>query len=499
MQFLAKFPNKNRQIVFATLSFGASSSLAFVALGVTGLAAAFIFAPLLVAHLIRPNAAPSERAGEQQEARPFIIGCLSRFLGQIGHPTGAMIIEIDDHDRLEETHGRGALDRALVFVQSALDLHLTETDVVASLDGYRFAVALAPLAPYDLETMLNTCTRIQQSMSTAPLSADLPPQMTVSIGFASSCKLENPTGEGLMQAAYSALAEARRNGPNAVRGYSPAVESKRRAAKKTAAEAKAAFERGEFFAYFQPQINLSSGELSGFEALARWHHPDRGILTPPEFLPALAQAGLMQKLGDTMIKQAVQALSFWDTSGLDVPCIGVNFSSDELCCPHLVERIAMHLEVGGIDPNRLAIEVLETVIAGGADDEIVGNLAALADLGCSVDLDDFGTGYASITNIRRFSVGRIKIDRSFISGVDLDLEQRSMVAAIVTMAERLNVKTLAEGVETKGELSVLKSIGCADAQGFQLARPMPIQETLEWAAAYMKQPNAPIQLSRRAS
>lgn len=499
MRLPVEFPTKNRQKIFATLGYGASSSMAFAVLGTTGIAASLIFAPLLAAHLVRPDTPlPAPAEPENATTRPYIVGWLSRFLGQIGHPTVAMIIEIDNYDRLEELYGRSALDDAITFAHSSIESHLTEHDITINLDGSRFVTALAPQAPHDLETMLNTCTRIQHSMANAPIVTDLPAPLTVSIGFASSTKFESPTGEVLMQAAFSALSEARRKAPNAVRGYSKAMADKRLADKKIALDAKRAFECGEIFAYFQPQIRMSDGSLSGFETLARWHHPELGIVSPAEFLPALEQAGLMQKLGDTMIKQAVQALTFWDKSGLDVPCIGVNFSSDELRSPYLVDRIAMHLEAADIDPSRLAVEVLETVVAGDADDDVIGNLAALADLGCCVDLDDFGTGYASITNIRRFSVGRIKIDRSFVAGLDTDAEQRSMVAAILTMAERLGVSTLAEGVESTGELEVLKSLGCGEAQGFQFARPMPIQETIDWATAYFAQRDDPVQLSRRA-
>ena len=499
MQTPAARRNVNRHKALSLCGYGACSTLALAALGPPGAAAALMFAPLLALHLVRPAApVPLPSTPEQDQTRPYVVGCLSQFLGQIGHPTVALIVEIDEYDRLEEVYGRAAMDTAAAFVQNAIETHLTEKDVTVQLDGSRFVASLAPQAPHSLETMLNTCTRIQHSMADAPLVTQLPTPISVSIGFASSNKLERPTGEALLQAAFSALAEARRKAPNAVRGFSQAMATKRLADKKITSEARRAFETGEIFAYFQPQIRMSDGSLSGFEALTRWHHPERGIVSPAEFLPALEQAGLMQKLGDTMIKQAIQALTFWDKSGLDVPRVGVNFSTSELSNPRLVERIAMHLDVSNIEPKRLVIEVLETVVAGEADDDIIANLAALADLGCGVDLDDFGTGYASITNIRRFSVGRIKIDRSFVAGVDSDIEQRNMVSAILTMADRLGVSTLAEGIETRGELDALKELGCGDAQGFQFARPMPIQETVEWATAYFKPVEQPFQISRRA-
>jgi EAL domain-containing protein (putative c-di-GMP-specific phosphodiesterase class I)/GGDEF domain-containing protein len=436
---------------------------------------------------------------DPKDKRDFIVGCLSRFLGEIGHPTVAMIVEIDDYQQLEEVYGRRALESALTFTQSVIEEHLAEADLTIHLDGSRFMSAFAPQSPHKHEAMLNTCTRIQQSLANVPCRTDLPVQLTASIGLAASNKLERPTAEGLMQASFSALSETRRKAPSAVRAFSEAMLSRQAARKKIAKDAKRAFEQGEIFAYFQPQLHLHDGTLSGFEALTRWHHPERGIISPADFLPALERAGLMQKLGETMIKQALQALTFWDKAGLNVPRIGVNFSTSELRNPRLADRIAMHLDVSNIAPHRLVIEVLETVIADGADDDIIGNLAALADLGCGIDLDDFGTGYASITNIRRFSVGRIKIDRSFVAGVDTDSEQRNMVAAILTMADRLGVQTLAEGVETRGEKDALNALGCHDVQGFQIARPMPVEETIQWATAYFHQSQEPVLFSKRAS
>ena len=500
MQQPSDSPITSRHKTYSSLGYVGTCATAFAVLGPAGFLASLIFLPFVATLAVLPSVRPRvARETARQDTRGNILGCLSRFLGQIGHPTVAMIVEIDNYQRLEEVYGRPSLESALAFTRSVIEEHLTEEDVTIHLDGSRFMSALAPQAPHDLEAMLNTCTRIQHALGNVPQLADLPVQLSASIGFAASNKLEKPTAEGLMQAAFAALAEAKRRSPNAVRAYSEAIFAKQASRQKITKDAKRAFERGEIFAYFQPQLNLANGTLSGFEALTRWHHPERGIIPPADFLPALEQAGLMQKLGETMIKQALQALTFWDKSGLDVPRIGVNFSTSELRNPRLVDRIAMHLDVSNIAPERLVIEVLETVIANDADDDIIGNLAALADLGCGVDLDDFGTGYASITNIRRFSVGRIKIDRSFVAGIDTDPEQRNMVAAILTMANRLGVQSLAEGVETRGERETLCALGCRDAQGFQIARPMPIQETVEWATAFFQQARQPVQLSKRAS
>ena len=178
------------------------------------------------------------------------------------------------------------------------------------------------------------------------------------------------------------------------------------------------------------------------------------------------------------------ALKAWDNSGTEVPQIGVNFAGGELANPRLIDKITWELDRFDLSPNRLAVEVLETVVASTPDDVITRNINALGKLGCRIDLDDFGTGNASIASIRRFSVSRIKIDRSFVMKADRDPDQQRMIGAILTMAERLGVETLAEGVETVGEHVLLAQLACDHVQGFGIARPMPFEQTLDWIARH---------------
>lgn len=489
----------NRARLIAASGIASTCLIAFLILGSAGAIASVIFLPTILALLINlTHGNVATPAQHMLDSRGAITAQLSRNLGQIGYPTVSLLVELDGFRTLEEMHDRADLEDALSFTQSTIETHLTDADVTVNLDGACFAAAIAPHGPFDLEAMLITCTRIQHSLNGAASIGKPSFKLTASIGFATSSQIEHPTGASLLQASMTALAEARRNGPGAVRGYSRTMTKRRDAQLQIGKEAANAFDRGEIFSYFQPQIVLETGELAGFEALTRWHHPERGIIAPADFLPVLKQAGLMETLGDTMVKQALNALDYWDKSGLYVPRVGVNFSTDELNNPFLVDRIAMLLDASDIEPERLVIEVLETVIAKSADDDIICNLAALSDLGCGIDLDDFGTGYASITNIQNFSVGRIKIDRSFVAGLDSDPEQGKMVSAILTMADRLGVRALAEGVETKGERAALNALGCHDAQGFQIARPMPLEETVDWAIMQFGIANQPVRLSKRA-
>ena len=222
------------------------------------------------------------------------------------------------------------------------------------------------------------------------------------------------------------------------------------------------------------------------------------MVSPAEFLPALEQAGLLERLGETMLHESLRALRAWDRAGMHVPSVAVNFSPEELRNPGLLERIRWEIDGFDLAPDRLTVEVLETVVAGRGDDVILRNLRGLAALGCRIDLDDFGTGHASIGAVRRFPIARLKIDRSFVAGIEDDPEQHRMVSAILGMAERLGLDTVAEGVETPGQHAMLAQLGCGHVQGFGIARPMPFDDAVVWAARLSARLDAVPRIAGRA-
>jgi len=407
------------------------------------------------------------------------------------------LVEIDAFHKLEERHDHVTIAAYLRHCAARLVEPLEPEAVTAHLGGPRFAVALTGRNATSLEHGLQVATRIQQALA-APCQLESGAiQATASVGLAMSDRITNPDARALLHAATCALVEAQRNGPAAVRSFSDGMRQRIASRSRLSRDAQAALEIGQIQPYFQPQFDLATGHLAGFEALSRWHHPKRGLVSPAEFLPVLRETGRMEQLGQLMVSGALDALRHWDGLGHHVPRVGVNFSTDELQSPHLVDRIAMTLETRDIAPERLVIEVLETVVARCADDQVARNLAGLSRLGCGIDLDDFGTGYASITNIRTLSINRIKIDRSFIARVDEDSEQQDMIAAILTMADRLNLQTLAEGVETPGERAMLTRLGCGYAQGFLFARPMPRDEADRWLADLGALADRMVELPRR--
>jgi len=300
-----------------------------------------------------------------------------------------------------------------------------------------------------------------------------------------------PESERALSNAEIALTEAQAAGGRTIRYFRESLREEAERRERLFAELLAGLDREEFVPFFQPQVDLATGAFSGFEALARWRHPRHGLLGPASFLPYAEQSDLIERLGETVLSQTLAALTAWDAAGLEVPRVGVNFAMGQLRDPRLVEKIKWEVERCDVDPSRIAIEVLETVLIKSEEDLVVRNLRGLASAGFRVELDDFGTGHASIQNLRRFSVHRIKIDRSFVAGIDSSEEQRILTASMIAMARALGIETLAEGVESAAATATLRRLGCDGAQGWHIGRPMPQAETFAWLKAFRPQPPAP--------
>ncbi|MFN0114701.1 MAG: EAL domain-containing protein [Paracoccaceae bacterium] len=397
-----------------------------------------------------------------------------------GKSTACILIAIDDPAETVERFGRAAFEAVLARAAERVDAALREGDMTLRLEDARFAVVLQPARRADLEALIQISARLAAAVA-EPVSVDATTvYVTASCGFCLSGRAPEPDGRSLFAAAEEAAEEALRNGPGAIRAWSKEI-ARAAADRSSLRDAVAqALEQGGIVAHFQPQLSTDTGEVAGFEVLARWAHPKRGLILPGEFLPAIHSAGLSERLGEVMCYHALTALRAWDRAGRKVAHVAVNLSRDELRNPRLADRLKWELDRFEIAPGRLTLEILESVAADAADDVVVRNVAALAALGCRIDLDDFGTGAASIAQLRRFAVHRIKIDRSFVTHVDTDQSQRRMVAALLSMAEQLGLETVAEGVETVGEHAILAQLGSTYVQGFGIARPMPFEDTIAW-------------------
>lgn len=494
---LLRRPEMHLFIPAVTLSafwFGGEGFLILVALGV----------PLLLAlsSAIRVVPEPTAEVDPLPDlAEPTaLITALDGSLGDAprsGRATGCIVILLDDFDQLGDRHGRGALARIMRATADRLRAVLRDADLLARIDG-GFAIAIGPTRRMDLAVVIQLAARLQSALGMAISLDGTRVYVSASLGFCLDARSPEPTGAALYAAALVAAQEAATVGPGAIRAFTPGMEI--RAADRSGLRATliAALEGGQIRPHFQPQIAADTRRITGFEALARWHHPDRGVLMPADFLPLIEEAGLSERLSDVILTHALSALVAWQQAGIRVPSVGVNFSAADLRDPRFVDKLRWELDRYDLSPERLSVEVLETVVAETDDDIVVHNLVALSHLGCGIDLDDFGTGYAAIGNIRRFAVRRIKIDRSFVTRLDADDEQQKMVAAILSMARQLGLATLAEGVETEGELRVLDRLGCDDVQGYAVAQPMPFEETFDWMARHRSAQGVPLRIGARA-
>jgi diguanylate cyclase (GGDEF)-like protein len=397
-----------------------------------------------------------------------------------GLRTVAFAVEIDDFADVFRDHGDRASDLTLRAAAQRLLGALRSGDTLVRLDGARFAVALAPTTRASLETSVQIAARMQTALS-EPVQIDgLRLYLTACVGFCMPRRASEKSADSCLEAAEQSLSEAQSNGPGAIRAFTSQQKRKRVVRSGLVAEVETALENGQIVPWFQPQLSTDTGTVSGLEALARWHHPEHGLILPGAFLPAVSAAGLTARLGEVVLFHALSNLRTWDAQGIHVPMIGVNFSSDDLSNPELCDRIGWELDRFDLKPDRLAVEILENVVAEGSNDMITRNIARLAEMGCKIDLDDFGTGHSSIANVRRFNVHRIKIDRTFVQNIDQDRQQQQMLTAILEMANRLQLETLAEGVETMGEHALLSQLGCQHVQGYYIAKPMSAEDTTRW-------------------
>lgn len=408
------------------------------------------------------------------------------------------LAEIDDARALSARHGQSAADQILRRCGERLQSTLRDADIIRRAGEHRFLIQLDPVRHLTLDTAIKLASRFQAALE-EPLSIDgTKVYCSSTIGFCISTRSPDDTARGLISAADIALAEAQRSGAGSVRSYSSEMKEEMSVRQVFAEEVTRAVDEGEFEPWFQPQVSTDTGRITGFEALARWIHPQKGLIPPVEFLPTVEHLGKIERLGELMLSKALAALRKWDEAGFDIPAVAVNFSDAELRNPRLVDRIKWELDRFELAPERLTVEVLESVVASSPDDITARNINALAELGCGIDLDDFGTGQASISAVRRFSVGRLKIDRSFVMKADRDPDQQRLIGAILSMAEQLGLATVAEGVETRGEHALLAQLGCDHVQGFGIARPMSASDTIDWIADYNRRLTAAPTIGRAA-
>jgi EAL domain-containing protein (putative c-di-GMP-specific phosphodiesterase class I) len=316
---------------------------------------------------------------------------------------------------------------------------------------------------------------------------DLSP--SVSIGIAVAGGPEARSGD-LLRDADAALSHAKRTGRGRCVLFADEMREQVLVRLETETLLRRALERDELRVHYQPVVDLSTGQVSGVEALGGWQHPVRRLIPPAQFVPVAEETGLIVPLGGWVLEEACRQLVRWDEARPGLT-LSVNLSGGQLSEPDVVSRVARALDRTGVDPGRVALEITETELMRDPEETLVV-LRALKALGLQLHVDDFGTGYSSLSRLKRFPVDALKVDRSFVSGLPCDAEDRAIVQAIVALAGALGLTTVAEGVETDEQLAALRVLGCGSAQGYLLGRPAPASDLTSLLSPRIPRATAPV-------
>lgn len=392
------------------------------------------------------------------------------------HPVAVLLMDIDRFRTFNDTLGHEAGDQLLRAAGQRLRLSTQESDTLARLGGDEFGIVLTGLR--DEGGIGRAVRRILDSFA-EPLSVeDQTLYVTVSIGV-SVHPGDSVSAEGLIRNADAALSRARELGGNAFQFFKPEMYA--RTAKNLAMETdlRRSLERGDFVLHYQPQFDLKTGNLIGAEALVRWIHPQRGLVSPGEFIPLAEETGLIVPLGEQVLRTACAQAKAWHDGGLPPLPIAVNFSVRQFRHAAMMETVHRALEETGADPRWLDIELTESSIMKNPE-AVIASLGELKRLGILVSVDDFGTGYSSLAHLKRFPIDVIKVDQSFVRNVTADANDAAIAAAIVTMAHTLGMRVIAEGVETEEQAAFLRARACDGAQGYLFSRPLPAAEFLKF-------------------
>ncbi|GLR83930.1 PAS-domain containing protein [Bradyrhizobium iriomotense] len=394
---------------------------------------------------------------------------MSDGLSEVASAGGAMAVlclDLDNFKTVNDRLGHAAGDRLLRWVAAQLKEHAGGHATVARLGGDEFALIQRAPQPESAEWLAR---RLIEIIGRPPPLENQSIHVGVSIGIALAPD-HGLDADELMKCADLALYGAKAKGRGAYQIFEPAMEEEARARHALEADLRGALEAREFHLMFQPQVRLDTSELTGFEALLRWKHPSRGMVSPAEFIPIAEETGLIVPIGEWVLRTACATAASWPDM-----TIAVNLSPVQFRARGLVAMVTSALAEAGLAPHRLELEVTETALLDDSEAtiEILHQLRAL---GVRVSLDDFGVGYSSLSYLRKFPFDRIKIDRSFVGTLGESPESVAIVRTIASLGSVLGVETTAEGVETADQLDFVRECGCTAVQGFYFGKPCPTAE-----------------------
>ncbi|HYC95379.1 MAG TPA: EAL domain-containing protein, partial [Sphingomicrobium sp.] len=386
-----------------------------------------------------------------------------------------LVVDMLRFSRINESMGSLAGDELLITFARRLMSALRGGDVLARTGGNEFGVLVG--LKRGVEDALAAAERIQQVMTTPFKLSELEIRIDCAIGVA--LMQSGQDAEELFRNAQFAVKQAKSAGKPQVYEPKEAGLARRRFSIET--ELRRALDKDQLKLFYQPLIDLKSGQVAGFEALARWQHDDRGEISPSEFIPVAEESGLILQLGRWAMDKAAQTLASWDErAGEKLPLyVGVNLSAIQVARDNIAEVVGDALKSSGLTGDRLTLELTESSIVQDPG-RATRVFEALKALDATVAMDDFGTGYSSLAYLQRLPIDVLKIDKSFVTGMMRDPDAVAIVRAVLSLADALGMSTTAEGIETVELATTLATLGCASGQGFYFAKPLEAEAALEY-------------------
>jgi diguanylate cyclase (GGDEF)-like protein len=380
-----------------------------------------------------------------------------------------LFLDLDRFKVVNDSLGHEAGDRLLTDLANRLRDVVRPADTVARFGGDEFTILCDVRGERDAVLIAE---RVAAAIEAPFTLNDNEAFLTASLGIALTTGREDARAEALIRDADAAMYRAKERGRSRYELFDLALRTRAVDRLEIENALHRALDRGEFRVFYQPAIDLRTGELMGVESLVRWQHPTRGLVGPDQFIALTEETGLIVALGSWVLREACRRWTHWEESGTSTPRMSVNLSTRQLAQPDLVDVVADVLGETGMDPARLSLEITESTVLEDTESAL-NTLEALKRQGVRISLDDFGTGYASLALLKRLPVDELKIDRSFVMGLGRDPQDSAIVSTVVGLTEALGLVAIAEGVETPAQAEELRRIGCRFAQGFYFARPQP--------------------------
>ncbi|MCP4319081.1 MAG: EAL domain-containing protein [Hyphomicrobiales bacterium] len=394
-----------------------------------------------------------------------------------------LLLDLDDFKTINDSFGHLNGDKLLRSVADRLNSAIGDDGVTCRMGGDEFLIVVKDQAA--LAELTTIARRVLNRLNGAVSGSKVSTNVKTSIGIA-RYPTDGSNAEELLAAADLALYAAKKSGKGTFRFFNEDLQKQLNDTRALEQDIDNAIAERQFKPVFQPQINTATGLITGVEVLVRWHHPERGVLRPAEFLSAAASFGRMPDITRLVLDQAFQTAAEWQSNGIEFGRIGVNFSAHDLMWNGFFRSIAQTADQHGLTCDRISVEVVESVAIDNDDAQSALALYELRRLGIQIEVDDFGTGFASLSHLNRDLFDRVKIDRQFVSGIDRCDRVRIIVDSIIRLASALNIKVIAEGVETQDEIDTLMELGCVEFQGNAIAPPMPADVARDWLLAYRR-------------